>query len=103
MHDHVKDGNVVNDTGTKTWVNFRDRVKAIEFPEIVKPIEKDEIQYARSIIRQMHPLRNLSYYDCVPLVAYVYDTVSWATGTAPKPSEREEKISLAGADQLKED
>ncbi len=67
-------------------------------PEIVKPIEKDEILYARSVIRQMHPLRNLSYSECLPFLSYVYGYI-YREGK----EINEEKINLAQSDQLKED
>ena len=67
-------------------------------PEIVKPIEKDEILYARSVIRQMHPLRNLSYSECLPFLSYVYGYIN-----REGKEINEEKINLAQSDQLKED
>jgi hypothetical protein len=67
-------------------------------PEIVKPIEKDEILYARSVIRQMHPLMSRSYSECLPFLSCVF---GWFDRDGKEINE--EKINLADGDQLKED
>ena len=77
--------------------DLQEKVKAIEIPEIVKPIDKDEILYARSIIRQMHPLRDLSYSEALPFLSFVFGKIK------QKGNVDEEKVDLAQNDQLKED
>ena len=72
--------------------DLQEKVKAIEIPEIVKPIDKDEILYARSIIRQMHPLRDLSYSQALPFLSFVYGKIKHNRDV------NEEKVDLAQND-----
>lgn len=71
---------------------LQDKVKAIEIPELVKPIEKDEILYARTIIRQMHPLRDISYSQALPFLSFVYGNIK------QNRDVNEEKVNLAQND-----
>jgi hypothetical protein len=45
----------------------------------------------------MHPLRNLSYSECLPFLSYVYGYIN-----REGKEINEEKINLAQSDQLKE-
>lgn len=81
--------------------NFGEKVASIEIPEIVKPIDETEIQYARAIIRQMHPLRNVGYDVSVPFLSSLLKMFAFLK--PPRASVHEERKNLAQSDQLKED
>ena len=73
---------------------------SIEIPEIVKPIDQREIQYARAIIRQMHPLRNVGYSSSVPFLSALMSMLAYFR--PPREDADEERKNLAQSDQLKD-
>lgn len=71
--------------------NISGKVTSFEIPEIVKPIDEQEIMYARSIIRKMHPLRNVGYKNTVPFLSSIQDWFCYW-----QPAEvNEETLNLA--------
>jgi len=76
--------------------NIGEKVASIEIPEIVKPIDHTEIQYARAIIREMHPLRNVGYDVSVPFLSSFLQIL--ASVKPSRASVINERRSLAQSD-----
>lgn len=49
-----------------------DSQKAQSHKDEVKTLTKREIRYARSVVRRMHPLRNLPVTLALPFLSYFY-------------------------------
>jgi len=57
--------------------NFKEQAENFEIPTIIEPLSPDEVQYARQIISESHPLRSMPLGYVFPAADYTLNLCGW--------------------------